>query len=133
MICVKKIINWKKEGFSINQKIFVTKRDIVTNIETYYYGKVIYVGTKILKVQIDQQNNHSKIIKFNGKNICRYSPTEIAMVYKSLNEYISLNKKNKEKGKIIESIINSLYDVSVDKLIYITMYISKSNTKKKKF
>ena len=100
------LINWKKEGFKINDDVFLVIKGLFDNTEKYYKGKVSYIGTKILKVRI-QEKEVFKEIKFNGTKNKR-SFDEVYIVYKSLNEYVELTKKEKNKTELKNSIINKL-------------------------
>ena len=129
---MQKLINWKKENLKLNQNVFLVKKDLFSRNESYFHGKIIYIGTKILKIEF--QDNTKKIIKFHGKTICRYSFREVIELHESLTDYLLSSKNDeteKEQKEILINWINkNLEDVPIDNLIDINAFLIY---KKKKF
>lgn len=120
-------INWKKEGFLVGEDVLIinvigfydTKKEFIT-------GKVIYVGTKRLKVSI-QELDKEKILDFNGKrsvNGCLFG--NYYLVYKSKEEYEAIVAIEEETSKLIEHINSNIKNLSLSKLRKISKIIDSN-------
>lgn len=91
-------MNWKKEGYQKDQKVFIVGKGMFTRDISYDIGIVIHAGTKILKVKLD---NSERILEFKNS---KYSNGALwgygYYLYKTKEEYEERTKAIEYKEKL---------------------------------
>ena len=107
-------MNWKKEGYKKDQKVFLVSKGMFTRDIHYYEGVIIHAGTKILKVKIDASE---RILEFKNSTYTSgalwgygYYLYKSEEVYK--NEIIETTYKN----ELLEKVKNSLSKLTNEQL-----------------
>lgn len=78
-------MNWKKEGYQKDQKVFLVSKGMFTRDVSYIEGIVIHAGTKILKVKI---NDSERILEFKNSTYASGALWGYGYhLYKSKEEY----------------------------------------------
>lgn len=107
--------NWKKEGYKVEDNVCIIGQSVGwTSREIKKSGKVIYVGTKILKVEIDRKDDEPRILTFNGKD---YTKGEFFgnyyVLYKTEEDYDNMVKDRKKKILLQDNIIKNINKLSL--------------------
>lgn len=114
------IISWKKEGYKIGQDVVVVEKGMGIDT-TLHKGKVISVGTKILKVDI----GNSMLLSFKNKKSTNGIMLNYYTIYKSKDEYNQIVQAELDKEKMIAKIQSKLSNLSNEKLEAIVSIIDK--------
>lgn len=126
------MINWKKEGYILGENVLiVNKFGIYNQRQNLIDGVVTYVGTKVLKVSI-YNNENEKILTFNGRKSCSGAVFgDFYVVYKSKEDYDKevLDREEMENLKVY--ITRSLSELDLDTLINIKDNIDEFKNNKK--
>lgn len=91
-------MNWKKEGYQKDQKVFIVGKGMFTRDINYAEGTVIHAGTKILKVKLD---NSERILEFKNSAYSNGAMWGYGYyLYKSKEEYEERTKAIEYKEKL---------------------------------
>lgn len=118
-------MNWKKEGYNVGDKVYITTEWMFASKKYEEYGTVIYVGTKILKVKLDNDS----ILEFkNSKMACiRGMWSSYHYIYKSKEEYEDIIKKKHVRKCLINSLTSRLKELSIEELEAVDVLINKKD------
>lgn len=102
-------MNWKKENYKINDKVIIIIKRMYSNQDDIIDGTIVYVGTKILKVQTEK-----RLIEFKAGRITSGGIFGLNfIVYKSIEEYKETTKKADDRyalrtkaGKVLHKLTN---------------------------
>lgn len=108
-------MNWKQEGYKVGQQACLVTEILFSEPRTKNVD-VIYVGTKILKVQDGNRVIEFKGSRDSGKSRDAYLLGISYTLYKSEEEYQQYVKSKQEKQKLIHDIGSKLDGLSLDKL-----------------
>lgn len=94
-------MNWKKEGYKVGNKAYMTNRSMWNNVLTGGEEvEIVYVGTKILKVK-----HNNSIIEFKGKTFSNSSLWGYYYeIYLNEEEYIRLREEEKQRTELAEQL-----------------------------
>lgn len=107
-------MNWKKEGYKVDQFVFIVINNIFINNTRTTEGKVTYVGTKNLNITTSGGVN---IKMKNGENRWHDGLGDYYEVYKSKEEYEKLLIEKKDIYDLKNKIINLLNGVQNKELL----------------
>jgi len=105
-------MNWKKNGYSIGDTVFLVGEFMFTSKRIYSNGTVIHSGTKILKVKMDDNT----VLKFQNKGASSGGWGIYYSVFKSKEEYDDLIALKEARNDMLESLNDILQDLSLDQL-----------------
>lgn len=116
-------MNWKKENYNVGDSVYVTTEWMFSNSKNEQYGTVTHVGTKILKVKLDNDS----ILEFkNSRMACTKGMwSSYHYVYKSKEEYQEIVNKKHTRECLIKSITSRLRELSVEELQAVEKLINK--------
>lgn len=107
-------MNWKKEGYKVDQFVFLTIRSMFVNDVRTTEGKVTYVGTKNLTIV----TSGGLTIKMkNGENIWHNGIGDYYKVFKSKEEYEKILINQQDMDELREEIIDLLKATNSKKLL----------------
>lgn len=123
-------MNWKKTGYKPGDKVYIVQSMLFSEHKSFSHATVTYVGTKILKVSLDNDNIDTKL-EFTK----RYTSGRIAgycyEVYKSQKEYEDILKKELDRKTLIGLIEYSIKKLSNEQLEEVEKLISSFNKSNK--
>lgn len=115
--------NWKKDGYKIGEKVFIVKTLGLSNSNEGMLGTVVYVGTKKLRVSIQQKYKES-ILEFDSNGYARGSSFGYYYyVYKTEEEYINQIQKQKNLDSLKKELINKIESLSLEQLNKLSLII----------
>lgn len=111
------MVNWKKEGYQVGAEVcIVNKVGFCNPKEIFIKGKVVYAGTKRLKVLIPF-GEKEKTLDFNGKrSVNGILFGDYYCVYKSKEEYDKLVADSEKAKELREYISDNLKKISLKDL-----------------
>lgn len=110
------MVNWKKEGYKVNQEVFIVKHLGLSGDKKTLLGKATYVGTKNMKVSIIE-GEKEKILEFNGKrNAKGVCFGFYYTVYKTEAEYNQMVLDEEKSTELREYISKNLHLLSLREL-----------------
>lgn len=109
--------NWRKEGYEVGKDVCVVNHfGVYSQSSKLIKGKVVYVGTKRLKVSIPFGDSE-KILDFNGKrSVSGLLFGDYYLVYKNKEEYEKEVKEKEDIEKARTFIKDNLNKLSLEKL-----------------
>lgn len=111
-------MNWKKEGYQKDQKVFLVSKGMFTRDVSYSEGTVIHSGTKILKVKLD---NSERILEFKNSTYASGALWGYGYyLYKSEEEYHKEIKEveyRKELRKQVDACLPHLTNEQLEQII----------------
>ena len=131
------MINWKKEGYVVGENVLiVNKFGLYNQRENFIDGVVTYVGTKILKVSI-LDNENERILTFNGRSLTSNGRKDNSVafgdfyiVYKSREAYDKEVSDRKKRDNLKTYITRNLIELDLDTLVSIKDEIDKFKNNK---
>lgn len=109
-------MNWKKEGYQKDQKVFLVSKGMFTRDINYNTGTVIHAGTKILKVKIDNSNSE-RILEFKNKPYANGALWGYGYyLYKTKEEYEERTKATEYREKLRYEAKESLSKLTNEQL-----------------
>lgn len=117
------MVNWKKEGYQVGQKVFIRSFNGYANKEyPSKKGIVTYVGTKNLKVQMDEI-----VYTFNNRRISfnKYLSGQVYYAYKSKEEYEQIRLEEERSKELRSYIMDNLEKFSLKDLEYIKDFLEQ--------
>lgn len=124
------MINWKKEGYEVGQKVYLVQEYLFSKSKFYRTGIVTYVGTKILKVK-KEEDDRSKTIVFEKRWTSGDMPGYFYSVYKSEQEYEEELSKELDRKALIGLIEHNIRKLSNEHLEEVDKLINSFNKKTK--
>ena len=107
------MINWKKEGYTVGEEVLLVSIFYFTDRSNEHIGKVNYVGTKKLIVELDGKkisfNQGSRRSESNGFGVYYF-------VYKNKAERDNLLAQVKRKDELKELISEEIKNLSLNSL-----------------
>lgn len=115
-------MNWKKEGYTVGDKVVVVVRRFYSNSENVREATIKHAGTKILKVELGKM-----IIKFeNGKVTNSKSSFGVSyVVYKSKEEYKNSIKTAEERKRLRKKAMDCVPKLSNEQLEQIIKWVER--------
>lgn len=109
--------NWKKEGYEVGKEVCIVNNfGIYNQSSKIIEGKIVYVGTKRLKVAIPF-GDKEKILDFNGKrSVSGLLFGDYYFVYKDKEEYDKVIKEKEDIENARKYIKDNLNKLSLEKL-----------------
>ena len=110
------MINWKKEGYKVGEDVFIVDCFGYKDKKNFLIGKVLYVGTKNMKVSI-KDVNRERILLFNGSRVVKgVFWNNYYCVYKSKEEYEQILECDEKASELRKHISDNLKKLSLDQL-----------------
>lgn len=121
-------MNWKKAGYKPGDKVYIVQSMLFSERKSFLDGTVTYVGTKILKVSLDDIDTKLEFTKryISGKMI-----GYCYEVYKSKEEYDEILRKELDRKTLIGLIEHSIKNLSNEQLEEVEKLISSFNKSNK--
>lgn len=118
-------MNWKKNGYTIGDKVFLIGEFMFTNRKVEYTGTVIHAGIKILKVRMEDNT----VLKFERRGSSSGSWGMYYTVFKSKEEYESLIALKEAKECMIKDLNDRIKNLSIEQLKDVEKLINSFNIK----
>lgn len=115
-------MNWKKEGYQKDQKVFLVSKGMFTRDVKFHEGIVTHAGTKILKIKLDSMK---KDLEFKNSTYASRMTGYGYYLYKSKEEYNKEIKEINYKSKLIQEVKNRLYCLTNEQLEQIIQWIKE--------
>lgn len=124
------MINWKKEGYVVGQKVYLVQEFLFSKEKRYYDGTVTYVGSKILKVK-KENDTYEKTLTFEKRWTSGGMAGYYYSVYKSEEEYEEKLSKELDRKALIGLIEHNIRKLSNEHLEEVDKLINSFNKKTK--
>lgn len=110
------MVNWKKEGYSLDLEVFIVKHMGFSNEKRFIKGKVVYVGTKNMNVSIIEGESE-RILKFNDVKHAKGSSFGFYYtIYKSEEEYTETALREEKTDELKKYISAKVQFLSLNEL-----------------
>lgn len=110
------MVNWKKEGYSLDSEVFIVKHMGLSNEKRFIKGKVVYIGTKNMNVSVVEGENE-RILKFNGSKHAKGSSFGFYYtIYNSEKEYAETVLREEKTAELKKYISDKVQFLSLNEL-----------------
>lgn len=116
-------MNWKKEGYTKGQKVFIVSKGMFTRDIHFHEGEITYVGTKILKVKTKLQK---KDLEFKDSRVVNSTMFGYGYyIFKSKEEYEEHEKKVQYRYILRKKVQDGVVKLSNEQLEEILKWIEE--------
>lgn len=110
------MVNWKKEGYSLDSEVFIVKHMGFSDEKRFIKGKVVYAGTKNMNVSVIEGESE-RILKFNGSKHAKGSCFGFYYtIYKSEEEYSEIILREEKTDELKKYISDKVKYLSLNEL-----------------